>query len=114
MPDSPKARNCVIEVYKGINIRQVNEVKLHLSPHHFKKIIDVVESTGLSIPKVIAYSGQPCEKCRNTCVMILDKEGNSKPVKRGILPIPGGSGLNIIQKGYDKINRDSQEDKGNA
>lgn len=105
-------RNPVLECYKGIQIRSVNEVKLYLSPHHFKKIIDVVELTGLSIPKVIAYSGQPCEKCQHIGVTIYDDDGNPKNIKRGILPIPSNSGGNIIKKAYAKGNTDSKTDKG--
>ena|SRR5690349_24622935 len=97
-----KKPNPVIEIYKGVNIRAINEVCLSLNPTYFKKIIDVVDETGLSIPKVIAYSGKPCEKCKDTSVIVYDNEGNPKYVKRGILHIPDSNGIDIITKAKNR------------
>lgn len=97
-----KKPNPIIEVYKGVNIRNINEVCLSLSPTYFKKLIDEVDETGLSLHKVIAYSGQPCAKCKDTSVAVYDHEGNVKHIKRGILHIPESNGTNIIEKANKK------------
>lgn len=93
-----KKQNPVIEIYKGVNIRKVNEVCLSLNPTYFKKIIDEVDRTGLSIPKVLAYSGKPCDKCKDTSIAVYDKDGNVTHVKKGILHVPDSNGVNIIEK----------------
>lgn len=98
----PKKPNPIIEVYKGVNVRAINEVKLCFNPTYFKKIIDEVDKTGLSIHKIIAYSGKPCEKCKDAPVIVYDNEGNPIHVKRGILHIPDSNGTNIIEKAKNK------------
>lgn len=89
--------NPVLYQYKGVNIRKLNRVTLKLSEHHFKKIIDEVDNTGLSIHKVLAYSGKPCEKCMGTEVTAYDKNDNEIKVKKGLLHIPENNGINIIE-----------------
>jgi len=100
-----KKPNPVIEVYKGVNIRAINEVRLSLNPSYFKKIIDEVDKTGLSIHKVIAYSGKPCDRCKNTDVTVYDSDGNPKYVRRGILHIPDSNGVDIITKAKNRCNK---------
>lgn len=91
-----KKTNSIIENYKGINIRTVNIVKICIDPVRYKKIIDEVEKTGLSIPKLLAYSGRPCEKCKDIRVVIYGKEGELIHIKRGILHVPESNGCDII------------------
>lgn len=92
------SKNPVLESYKGINIRRCNKVALIFSKRQFKKIIDECESTGLSVHKMLYYSSQPCEKCKNYSVTFFDEEGNAKKVRKGVLDMPGGSGIGIIEK----------------
>lgn len=93
-----KKPNPIIESYKGVNIRQVNEVKLSLNPIYFKRIIDEVDKTGLSIHKVLAYSGKPCERCKDIGVTIYNEEGEPINIRRGILHVPEGNGISILEK----------------
>lgn len=97
-----KKPNPIIEIYKGVNVRTINEVKLPLGPIHFKRIIDESDKTGLSIPKLLAYSGKPCEKCKDICVVIYGKEGEVIHVRRGILHVPEANGISIIQKAKNR------------
>lgn len=92
------SKNPVLESYKGVNIRQCNKVVLSFGKSQFKRLVDECEATGLSIPKVLYYSGQPCEKCKNYSVTFFDEDGNAKKVRKGILDMPGGSGIGIIEK----------------
>lgn len=96
--------NPVIEVYKGVNVRTTNVVKLVLSPVHFKKILDESDSTGLSIPKLLAYSGKPCDKCKDTCYTVYGDDGEPIRIKKGILHIPESNGISIIKKAKMKLN----------
>lgn len=96
------AENPVLYVYKGVNIRRYNKVQLTFGEVQFKKIIDEADGSDLSIHKVLAYSGKPCDRCRDTSVFVYDKEGNEKKVKRGILHVPEGNGIGIIQKAKNK------------
>ncbi len=99
MPKKPRA---IIEVYKGISIRSVNVVRIGLGPVHYKRIIDESEKTGLPIPKLLAYSGKPCEKCKDVCVIIFDKEGELVHIKRGLLHVPQSNGISIIEKAKNR------------
>lgn len=90
--------NKVVEIYKDVNIRKCNRVALYFGISDFKKLIDAADDTGLSIHKILAYSGQPCEKCKNISVIIFDKDGDAKKIKKGILRMPENNGINIIQK----------------
>jgi hypothetical protein len=92
----------IIETYKGVNIRTINRVVLRLDPIRFKKIIDEVDKTGLSIQKLLAYSGKPCEKCKDVCVVIYGKEGELIHIKRGILHVPESNGCDIITKAKNR------------
>jgi hypothetical protein len=97
-----KKPNPIIETYKGVNIRAINEVKISFGPVHFKRIIDEVDKTGLPIPKLLAYSGKPCEKCKDVCVVIFDKEGELVHIKRGLFHIPQSNGISILQKAKNR------------
>lgn len=90
----------VIEVYKGVKIRRHNTVRFKFGIAAFKKLIDEVEHTGLSIQKVIAYSGQPCERCKDTGIIILISNGESVKIKRGLLDVPENNGTNIIKSNF--------------
>ena len=112
----PTTKNSpVVEVYKGVNIRKCNIVRLRLGVVAYKKILDIVESSGLSIQKVIAYSGKPCERCKDVDVIVFNKAGEEKKIKRGIVPIPQqNSGGNIIEKNFKihaKSSRTGKENK---
>lgn len=92
----------IIESYKGVNVRHCNRVVLKFGIAAYKKIIDEVEKSGLSIQKVLAYSGKPCEKCKDIEVVTYDNAENTIKIKRGILPIPENNGVNIIQQYKNK------------
>ncbi len=94
--------NPVIEIYKGIEIRRTNTIRLRFGVVQYKKILDEVEETGLSIHKVIAYSGKPCDKCKGVDVVYYDSCDNIHKIKRGILAIPEGNGINVIQQAKNK------------
>jgi len=94
--------NPVIEEYKGVKIRRFNSVEFKFGIVQYKKILDEVESTGLSIHKLIAHSSQPCDKCKGSDVVFYDKNDNLCKVKRGILSIPESNGISIIQNARDK------------
>lgn len=85
----------VIETYKGIKIRRCNRVVFRFGIADFKKMIDVAEETGLSFQKILAYSGSPCEQCKNTDVLIHKHKDDIK-IKRGLLRVPANNGVNII------------------
>lgn len=106
--------NPILERYKGIDVRRTNIIKLRFGVVQFKKIIDEVEETGLSVHKVLAYSGKPCDKCKGVDVVYYDSNDTPHNIKRGILAIPEGNGLNIFQQAKirnEKSNRTSKEDK---
>lgn len=96
--------NPVICTYKGVQVRKYNKVNLMMGEVQFKKLIDEVDRSGLSIPKVLAHSSTPCNHCKDIMVSILDKDGNIQHIKRGILSLhlPEGNGSNIIQKANAK------------
>lgn len=90
--------NPIIGTYKGVSYRHCNRVVLKFGIAAYKKIIDEVDKSGLSIQKVLAYSGKPCDRCKDIEVTFFDKEDNEVKVKRGILPIPENNGINIIKQ----------------
>lgn len=100
-----KYADSIIENYKGVNIRTVNRVVISLDPVRYKKLIDEVEKTGLSIPKLLAYSGKPCEKCKDVCVVIYGKEGELIHIKRGMLHVPETNGVDILTKAKNKCSK---------
>lgn len=95
--------NEIIEYYRGVPIRRCyQKIVLKVSVVTYKKMIDIVAETGLPMAKVLAYSGQPCEKCPNACVIAFNKNDEPVKIKRGILPIPETNGINIIQQYKNK------------
>lgn len=96
MPTNQKCS--IIEIYKGIPIKKSNVVRLRVSPRKYKELIDEVDRTGLSIPKIISQSGKPCNYCKGIDVIIFDDEGSKIKIKRGILSdyTIMNSGKNII------------------
>ncbi|HUM53452.1 MAG TPA: hypothetical protein PK431_16660 [Chitinophagales bacterium] len=101
--------NPIIGTYKGVSYRHCNRIVLKFGIAAFKKIIDEVDKTGLSIQKVITYSGKPCDKCKDVEVTIFDKEDNLIKVKRGILPMPETNGINIITQYNNKKIKEENE-----
>jgi hypothetical protein len=100
--------NPILYTYKGIVIRKYNRVELTFGEASFKKIIDEVDTTGLSIQKVLAYSGQPCEVCKGTTVSVQCKEGKQKvmrEVRKGILHIPESNGTNLLLKAKERCKK---------
>lgn len=90
--------NPVIEIYKGVKIRKQNRIKILLNQTEFKELLDYVVSTSLSVKRVLALSGTPCERCKGIDILCYDECGNSHKIKRGILKQPHqSSGLTIIK-----------------
>lgn len=104
-------KNPVLYTYKGIKIRRCNRIVLRFGEVSLKKIIDVVDETGLSIQKVLAHSGKPCDRCKNISVIVFDKEGNELKIKRGILHVPENNGSTIIKRANAKSNKPRKKDK---
>lgn len=96
--------NPVVEIYKGITIRQCNQYQIRLSAVMFKTLILESERTGLPISKILAFSSKPCDRCVGTDVVTFNKEGEEVKVKRGILSrhIPEGNGSSIIKQAHAK------------
>jgi hypothetical protein len=94
--------NPVLEIYRGVNVRRWNDVKFKVTAEAFKELLDLSESTGLSVKKIIAYSGQPCDRCKGMDVVVFTDAGTYR-IKRGILKVPHQtSGHNIIQTNHAK------------
>jgi hypothetical protein len=90
----------VLEIYKGIKIRQCNVVVLKFSAAKYKYLILESERTGLPMSKILAYSSRPCERCTQIEVVAFNKEGDEVKIKRGILSsiMSQNSGTSIIQQ----------------
>lgn len=101
-------KNKILGTHLGVPYRHCNRVVLKFGIVAFKKLIDEVEKTGLSLQKVIAYSGKPCERCKDVEVTIIDKNDNLVKIKRGILPIPENNGINIISQMKNKKNKNAE------
>ena len=106
----PKDNNPVIGVYHGVSIRRYNRITLKFGEVEFKKVLDEVVSSGLSIHKVLAYSGTPCERCKDTKF-----HSGEYSIKKGLICLPESNGINIIQHAMKKfIDRVSKGDLGNT
>lgn len=92
--------NPIVEVYKGVVIRQSNPYKWRIPAPLYKFLVLESERTGLPISKILAYSSKPCERCIGTDVIAFNKDGDEVKVKRGILSrhIPEGNGTSIIKQ----------------
>lgn len=97
------------EIYKGVKVYTYNAVVISFSKKAYKELIDVADDTGLSIRQVLAYSGQPCERCKGIEVIVFTQEGESKKIKRGLMTHPHQtSGRNILN--HAKGNRSGKKD----
>jgi hypothetical protein len=99
-----KEKRPVLYVYKGVKVRQVNRVELLIPEPVFKKLIDATEESGMSIHKVLYYSGRPCERC-DPEIRVYDTEGKPHVIKKGILNLPESNGINIIQKAKNRCKK---------
>jgi hypothetical protein len=102
----------VVEVYKGIEIRKCNKIRLTFSASAFKYLILESERTNIPITKLLIFSSKPCEKCTNMDVVVFNKDGNEFKIKRGILSrhVPENTGRGIIQQAHEQRNRNSRKD----
>lgn len=89
--------NPVIEVYHGVKIRKSNRVVMRFGVVEYKRLLDEVDSAKLSIHKVLAYSGKPCNHCQSMPVVVMNAQGDEVKIKRGILSVPESNGVNILQ-----------------
>ena len=97
-------QNLVIETYKGIDIRKSNVIRFRVGANKFKELIDAVEETGLSIPKIIAMSSRPCDKCKGLHIIAYSSSGDEIKIKKGVLCdyTIMNSGVNIIEQSKHK------------
>lgn len=97
-----KNDNPVIEIYKGRPIRNNNTILLRVDQITLKKIIDIQDTTGLSIRKILSYSSAPCDRCSMQPVTVYNDTGELK-IERGILSkrIPASSQGNK-KRSYEK------------
>ena len=95
-----KDNRLVLEVYKGITIRKSNVVRFRFGASKFKELIDEVEKTGLSIPKIISLSGKPCDKCKGILVVSYSDDGSRVEIKRGII-----SDYTMVNNGTNILNQ---------
>jgi hypothetical protein len=98
------AKNPIVEVYKGVPIRQCNVYRFRMSAVVYKMLILESERTGLPISKILAYSSKPCERCSTVDVIAFNKDGDEVKIKRGIMSrhIPEGNGTSIIKQAHAK------------
>ena len=89
-----------IEIYKGVVVRKVNVIRFQVGAIKYKELLDEVEKTGLSLPKLISISGKPCEKCRGVNVVIYNSKYERVEIKRGLL-----SDYTIMNNGTTIINK---------
>lgn len=99
------ANNPIVEVYKGVAIRQCNTYRFRMSAAVYKMLVLESERTGLPISKILAYSSKPCERCSTVDVIAFNKDGDEVKIKRGIMSrhIPEGNGTSIIKQAHAKI-----------
>jgi hypothetical protein len=95
-----KNERSVLEIYKGVSIRASNVIRFRVGALKYKSIIDEVERTGLSMPKVISLSGKPCNKCKGVSVICYNDNGEQVEVKRGVL-----SDYTMINNGTNILNQ---------
>lgn len=85
MPSSSeKLCNPVQYVYKGVQVRKYNTIRIRVDEKTYKEIIDTGIDTGLSTRKILAHSSKPCERCIDKPVVVLTDNGEVN-IKRGIL-----------------------------
>jgi hypothetical protein len=75
----------VIDYVGAIPIRKNNNLSIYVPEWSYRKVVEIVNATGLSAAKVLALSSRPCEHCQGTCVEI-DLDGTSYYIPRGLFP----------------------------
>lgn len=95
----------IVEVYKGVKIREINVITLKVSAPIFKFFILESERTNLPITKLLCHSSKPCERCMLTDVIAFNGIGEEVLVKRGMLSrhIPENNGRGIVKQAHEKI-----------
>lgn len=63
-------KNPIIRYIGGIAIRKKNQLSICVDEQEMVRLIEVSIETGLSIPKIIAMQGQPCQNCGNDNIVI--------------------------------------------
>ena len=111
-----KYPNNVVEVYKGVKIRRWNKIAFHVHMNAFKELIDLTEKfDGMSIPKILAHSSQPCDKCKGLEIVVFSEDGTkSYKIKRGLLKVPHQSSGGNIKQFNAKISTACASDDHNA
>lgn len=96
--------NPIVEIYKGIVIRESNIYRQRFNKVKYKMLILESERTGLPISKILSLSSKPCEKCSNIDVVAYNDNSEKVSVKRGILYDNGSqrSGTSIIKQAHAK------------
>lgn len=97
----------VVEIYKGVKIREINVITFKVSAPIFKFFVLESERTNLPITKLLSHSSKPCERCILTDVIAFNGCGEEVSVKRGMLSrhIPENNGRGIIQQGNENEDR---------
>jgi hypothetical protein len=62
--------NPILYYIGDIAIRKANQLSISLSETEMAKAAEVSVRTGLSIPKIIALQGLPCQKCGSNEIVI--------------------------------------------
>lgn len=95
-----KQNNQGLEIYRGVIIRKSNVIRFRVGANKYKEILDIVSTTGFSIPKIISLSGKPCEKCKGICVTVYNAEDKQVEIRRGILSeyTMMNNGVNVLTK----------------
>jgi len=94
-------KNEVLYVHKGVKVRKVNRVELLIPEPVFRKILDACDESGMSIHKVLYYSGRPCERC-DPEITVYGMDGIGRRIKKGLLNLPESNGISIIEKAKNK------------
>lgn len=88
-------RNPVLYEIDGVPIRRVNIVSVYIPEHCMVKIAKALKGTNLSIAKILSLSSQPCDSCKHTPVITVDR-GNTITIPRGLMFINKiNSGFNV-------------------
>jgi hypothetical protein len=96
--------NRIVEIYKGIIIRESNIYSQRFNAVQYKMLILDSERTGLPISQILSLSSKPCEKCVNIDVIAYNQDSQKVSIKRGILYDNGKqrSGVSIIKQAHAK------------
>lgn len=58
-----KLKNPILYYIGGIPIRKKNQLSISVGEAEMIRLVEASIDTGLSIPKIIALQGQPCQNC---------------------------------------------------